>query len=1068
MPVSEQQSIVGDDPARSFIAKVIAWSVQNQLIVMIFTAGLAVAGLLALQRTPLDAIPDLSDTQVIIRTDFAGQAPQIVEDLVTYPLSATLLGLPKTEAVRGFSMFGTSFVYVIFQDGVDDYWARSRVSEALATVQKDLPRNATPRLGPDATGVGWIYQYALLDRSGRHDLAELRALQDWFLRFELATVSGVSEVASVGGFVREYQVLIDPNRLRAFDIPLIRVREAVQAASMEVGGRVIERAETELMIRSRGYITSLQDLQRVVVQARNGTPVLLTDVARVIEGPELRRGLVELNGEGEVVGGIVVMRSGENALNVIEALEKKLQALQQGLPAGVEIQTVYDRAPLIRGAVDYLNHKLLEEGLVVALVCLIFLLHVRSALVAIITLPLGVLGAFVVMSAQGITANIMSLGGIAIAIGAMVDASIVMVENAHRRLSDMPAKVGRKARNAAILQSAKEVGPGLFFSLLIITVSFLPVFALTGESFRLFSPLAYTKTYAMAFASLLSVTLVPILMLWLIRGRIFREESNPLNRFFVALYKPILQFSMQWRGFTLVVALAGIASLWYPYSKLGTEFMPALYEGELLYMPTTLPGVSISKAKEVLAQTNRLIRTLPEVDQVFGKVGRADTATDPAPISMIESWIRLKPKSEWRHDMTVESLTKQLDERVKLPGLVNSWGYPIKIRMDMISTGIRTPVGIKISGQDLNQIGRIALDVEAVVKQVPGTRSAFADRVTGGKYLEIIPNRDELARRNIDLGLFQSIIQTALGGMKVAESVQGRERYNIMLRYDRPFRESIHQLSDILVPTPSGMHIPLGEVATIEYAPGPPMIKSEDARLTGWVFVDIDERDIGSYVDEARMRVAEQVELPPGYAVTWSGQYEQMLEARERLRVAIPAAVAIILVLLMIHFGRTDRTLMVMTALPFGLVGGLWAVYLAGYNLSVAVAVGFIALGGIAVETAVVMLIYIDQQVRHLPPVDHKTLFAAIMAGAVRRVRPKLMTVSVIIAGLLPIFFTEGPGSDVMRRIALPMVGGMLSTTVMTLIVIPVIYLIWESRRLPLSATDSTGDKDLSQQPQEV
>ncbi|MEW8220934.1 MAG: CusA/CzcA family heavy metal efflux RND transporter [Candidatus Thiodiazotropha taylori] len=1066
--MSEQQSIVGDDPARSFVAKVIAWSVHNQLIVMIFTAGLAVAGLLALQRTPLDAIPDLSDTQVIIRTDFAGQAPQIVEDLVTYPLSATLLGLPKTEAVRGFSMFGTSFVYVIFQDGVDDYWARSRVAEALATVQKDLPQNATPRLGPDATGVGWIYQYALLDRSGQHDLAELRALQDWFLRFELATVSGVSEVASVGGFVREYQVLIDPNRLRAFDIPLIRVREAVKAASMEVGGRVIERAETELMIRSRGYITSLEDLQRVVVQARNGTPVLLTDVARVIEGPELRRGLVELNGEGEVVGGIVVMRSGENALNVIEALEMKLQALQQGLPAGVEIHTVYDRAPLIRGAVDYLNHKLLEEGLVVALVCFIFLLHVRSAFVAIITLPLGVLGAFMVMSAQGITANIMSLGGIAIAIGAMVDASIVMVENAHRRLSDMPATAGRKAQNAAILQSAKEVGPGLFFSLLIITVSFLPVFALTGESFRLFSPLAYTKTYAMAFASLLSVTLVPILMLWLIRGRIFREESNPLNRFFVALYKPILQFSMKWRGLTLVVAIAGIASLWYPYSKLGTEFMPALYEGELLYMPTTLPGVSISKAKEVLAQTNRLIRTLPEVDQVFGKVGRADTATDPAPISMIESWVRLKPKSEWRPDMTVESLTKQLDERVKLPGLVNSWGYPIKIRMDMISTGIRTPVGIKISGQDLNQIGRIALDVEAVVKQVPGTRSAFADRVTGGKYLEIIPNRDELARRNIDLGLFQSIIQTALGGMKVAESVQGRERYNIMLRYDRPFRESIHQLSDILVPTPSGMHIPLGEVATIEYAPGPPMIKSEDARLTGWVFVDIDKRDIGSYVDEARMRVAEQVELPPGYAVTWSGQYEQMLEARERLRVAIPAAVAIILVLLMIHFGRTDRTLMVMMALPFGLVGGLWAVYLAGYNLSVAVAVGFIALGGIAVETAVVMLIYIDQQVRHLPPVDHKTLFAAIMAGAVRRVRPKLMTVSVIIAGLLPIFFTEGPGSDVMRRIALPMVGGMLSTTVMTLIVIPVIYLIWESRRLPLSAADSTRDKALSQQPQEV
>ncbi|MCU7796727.1 MAG: CusA/CzcA family heavy metal efflux RND transporter [Candidatus Thiodiazotropha sp. (ex Myrtea spinifera)] len=1049
----DTHDIVGDDPSRSFVARVIGWSVQNQLIVLIFTAALAVAGILALDRTPLDAIPDLSDTQVIIRTDFPGQAPQIVEDLVTYPLSATLLGLPKTEAVRGFSMFGTSFVYVIFQDGVDDYWARSRVSEALATVQKDLPDNASPRLGPDATGVGWVYQYALLDRSGRHDLADLRALQDWFLRFELAAVPGVSEVASVGGFVREYQVLIDPNRLRAFDIPLVRVRQAVKAASMEVGGRVLEQAETELMIRSRGYISSLEDLQQVVVQAKNGTPVLLTDVARVIEGPELRRGVVELNGEGEVVGGIVVMRSGENALNVIEAVEEKLDTLRNGLPEGVEIQTVYDRAPLIRGAVEYLNHKLIEEGIVVALVCLIFLLHVRSAFVAIITLPLGVLGAFMVMASQGITANIMSLGGIAIAIGAMVDASIVMVENAHRKLSDMPDSVGSKARNAALLQSAKEVGPGLFFSLLIITVSFLPVFALTGESYRLFSPLAYTKTYAMAFASVLSVTLVPILMLWLIRGRIRREEANPLNRFFVALYKPILRFSMKLRWFTLLIAAIGIASLWYPFSKLGSEFMPALYEGELLYMPTTLPGVSITKAKEILAQTNRLILAVPEVDQVFGKVGRADTATDPAPISMVESWVRLKPRETWREGIDIDALIKTLDQQVKLPGLVNSWGYPIKIRMDMISTGIRTPVGIKISGADLNEIGRIALDVEGAVKEVSGTRSAFADRVTGGKYLEITPNRNELARRNIDLGVFQSIIQTALGGMKVAESVQGRERYNIMLRYDRPFRESINDLSDILVPTPGGMHIPLGELATIEYAPGPPMVKSEDARLTGWVFVDIDGRDIGGYVDEAQRLVAEQVDLPPGYAITWSGQYEQMLEARSRLKIAIPAAIAIILVLLMIHFGRTDRTVMVMTALPFGLVGGLWSVYLAGYNLSVAVAVGFIALGGIAVETAVVMLLYIDQQVRALPPVDRKTLFAAIMAGAALRVRPKLMTVSVIIAGLLPIFFTEGPGSDVMRRIALPMVGGMISTTVMTLIVIPVIYLIWESRHLPGTAS---------------
>ncbi|MEW7992930.1 MAG: CusA/CzcA family heavy metal efflux RND transporter [Candidatus Thiodiazotropha endolucinida] len=1045
----DASDIVGEDPSRSFIAQVISWSVHNQLIVLILTTALAVAGMLAIDRTPLDAIPDLSDTQVIIRTDFAGQAPQIVEELVTYPLSTTLLGLPKTEAVRGFSMFGTSFVYVIFQDGVDDYWARSRVAEALATVQNDLPENATPRLGPDATGVGWIYQYALLDRTGRYDLAELRALQDWFLRFELATVSGVSEVAAVGGFVREYQVLIDPNRLRAYDIPLVRVREAVEAASMEVGGRVLERAETELMIRSRGYVSTLEDLQRVVVRARNGTPVLITDVARVLEGPELRRGVVELDGEGEVVGGIVVMRSGENALNVIKAVKEKLDILRRGLPEGVEVRTVYDRAALIRGAVDYLSHKLVEEGIVVALVCILFLLHARSAFVAIITLPLGVLGAFTVMSAQGITANIMSLGGIAIAIGAMVDASIVMVENAHRKLSDMPDSVGQKARNAAILQSAKEVGPGLFFSLLIITVSFLPVFALTGESFRLFSPLAYTKTYAMAFASLLSVTIVPILMLWLIRGRIRREEANPLNRLFVALYKPVLQFSMRVRWLTLMIALLGIASLWYPLSKLGSEFMPALYEGELLYMPTTLPGVSITKAKEVLAQTNRLIRSVPEVEQVFGKLGRADTATDPAPISMIESWIRLKPREQWRPEVNIDELIKILDQQVKLPGLVNSWGYPIKIRMDMISTGIRTPVGIKISGADLDEIGRIALDVEAVVKDVEGTRSVFADRVTGGKYLEITPNRDELARRNIDLGVFQSIIQTALGGMKVAESVQGRERYNIILRYDRPFRESVQDLTEVLVPTPGGMHIPLGELAEIKFTEGPPMIKSENARLTGWVFVDIGERDIGGYVDEARKLVADQVTLPQGYAITWSGQYEQMLEARSNLKIAIPGAVAIILVLLMIHFGRTDRTVMVMTALPFGLVGGMWSVYLAGYNLSVAVAVGFIALGGIAVETAVVMLLYIDQQMRTLPPLDRHQLFAAIMAGAALRVRPKLMTVSVIIAGLLPIFFTEGPGSDVMRRIALPMVGGMISTTVMTLIVVPVIYLIWEARRLP-------------------
>ncbi|ABK45871.1 heavy metal efflux pump, CzcA family [Magnetococcus marinus MC-1] len=1040
----------GHDPTQSMIARLIEWSIHHQLIVVILTLGLAVAGVLAVQRTPLDAIPDLSDTQVIIRTEFPGQAPQIVEDLVTYPLSTTLLGLPKTQAVRGFSMFGTSFVYVIFQDGVDMYWARSRVAEALATVQKDLPDKATPRMGPDATGVGWIFQYALVDPTGQHDLAELRALQDWFLKFELATVPGVSEVASVGGFVREYQVRIDPNRLRAFDVPLSRVQQAVKAASLEVGGRVLERAETELMIRSKGYVTSLHDLQQVVVYAKNGRPVLLTDVARVVEGPELRRGVVELNGEGEVVGGIVVMRSGENALTVIEAVQAKLAQLRPGLPAGVEIRTVYDRAPLIRDAVDYLKHKLLEEGLVVALVCLVFLLHVRSALVAIITLPLGILGAFILMSSQGITANIMSLGGIAIAIGAMVDASIVMVENAHRKLSDLPQPRSAAARRQALIVAAQEVGPGLFFSLLIITVSFLPVFALTGESHRLFAPLAYTKTYAMAFASILSVTIVPILMVWLIRGRIFKELSNPLNRLFVGLYRPILRLALHLRWFTLLLAVVGLMSLQIPLKNLGSEFMPALYEGELLYMPTTLPGVSIGKAKEILAQTNRLIMTVPEVERVFGKLGRADTATDPAPISMIESWIKLKPKAQWRTGLDVEGLIKELDQRVKLPGLVNSWGYPIKIRMDMISTGIRTPVGIKISGQDLQEIGRIALDVEAAVKDVRGTRSAFADRVSGGRYLEIDPNREELARRNIDLALFQSIIQTALGGMKIAESIQGRERYNIQMRYDRPFRESEQDLAEILVPTPMGQHIPLGELATITYAEGPPMIKSEDARLTGWVFVDMSGRDMGGYVTEAQAHIAKVVPLPPGYAITWSGQYEQMMEARQRLNIAIPAAAAIILLLLMIHFGRLDRTMMVMTALPFGLVGGLWAVYLADYHLSVAVAVGFIALGGIAVETAVVMLLYIDQQVRHDQPQNHRALFDAVITGAAMRVRPKLMTVAVIIAGLLPIFYTDGSGSDVMRRIALPMVGGMLSTTLMTLIVIPVLYMLWEARRLPI------------------
>ncbi|MGH1405824.1 MAG: efflux RND transporter permease subunit [Rhodomicrobiaceae bacterium] len=1034
------------DPKNSSIAKVIGWSIKNQLLVLIGTIALIAAGWMSIKSTPLDAIPDLTDTQVIIRTEFQGQSPQIIEDLVTYPLSTTLLGLPKTKDVRGFSMFGTSFVYVIFEDGVDQYWARSRVSEALSKVRNQLPPNASPEMGPDATGVGWVYQYSLIDTSNKLDLSQLRSLQDWFLKFELATVDGVSEVASVGGFVKEYQVLIDPNRLRAYDIPISRITNAVKASSQEVGGRVLEQAETELIIRSKGYIEKKEDLENTVVFSANGSPVLLKDVARIIEGPELRRGVVELNGTGEVVSGIVIMRSGENALNVIKAIKKKLKELEPGLPQGVKIIPVYDRAPLIEKAVSYLTHKLIEEGLVVAFVCLIFLLHARSAFVAIITLPLGIIGAFIIMSWQGLTANIMSLGGIAIAIGAMVDASIVMVENAHRKLADLPKEATKSQKQQAIITSAKEVGPGLFFSLLIITVSFIPVFALTGQSYKLFAPLAFTKTYAMAIASLLSITLVPILMVWLIKGRILPEMSNPINRFFVAIYTPVLKGALKAKWITLTLLACLMLSVIYPIKNIGSEFMPPLYEGELLYMPTTLPGVSLTKAKEILAQTNRLIKTMPEVEQVFGKAGRADTATDPAPITMIETWVKLKDKSEWRDGLTVKSLIKELDQRTKIPGLINSWGYPIKIRMDMISTGIRTPVGIKISGNDLKTIERIALEVESSVKKVKGTRSAFADRVIGGKYLEISPNRRELARQNIDLGVFQAVIQTALGGMKLSESVEGRERYNIILRYDRPFRETPEQLNDILVPTPAGQHIPLNELATIKLVDGPPMLRSENARLTGWVFVDIAGRDLGTFVEDAKNKIANQVSLPAGYSISWSGQFEQLIEAREKLSIAIPSVILIIFVLLMLHFNRLDRTIIIMMSLPFGLIGGIWAMYLAGYNFSVASAVGFIALGGIAVETAVVMLLYIDAQIRDHPPKSNKDLYNSILAGAVLRVRPKLMTVTVIIAGLLPIFFTDGIGADVMRRIALPMIGGMVTTTILTLIVIPVIYLLWEGR----------------------
>lgn len=1024
------------DPSHSFVARIIDWSVANRFFVLLGAFVLLVAGIIAVKNTPLDAIPDLTDTQVIIRTEWPGQAPQIIEDQVTYPLSTRMLSLPKAKVVRGFSMFGDSFIYVIFEDGVDMYWARSRVLESLSQVSSQLPAGARPQLGPDATGVGWVFQYALIDRTGKHDLQQLRSLQDWFVRFDLATVKGVAEVASVGGFVKEYQVLVDPHQLHAYGIPFTSVIDAVRSANQETSGRTLEMAETEYMIRSFGYAKSVDDLKQVVLRAKNGTPVTVGDIARVVEGPAIRRGVTELNGEGEAVGGIVVMRPGVNALNVIREIKERMEFIKKGLPEGVEFQIVYDRSKLIEGSVNYLEHKLLEESIAVALVTLIFLLHIRSALVAIITLPLGILAAFIVMASQGITANIMSLGGIAIAIGAMVDASIVMVENAHRKLSTLPPDGDKKA---ALVQAAKEVGPGLFFSLLIITVSFVPVFALTGQSARLFTPLAFTKTYAMAAASILSVTLVPVLMLWLVRGKIRKEEDNFLNRFFIALYRPVLNGALKFPRFAVLLAFIALISTVLPVSRLGSEFMPPLYEGDLLYMPMTIPGVSVTKAREILQVTNRMLKTIPEVELAFGKAGRSDSATDPAPLNMIETWVQLKPRDQWRAGLTPEMLIAEMDSKVSMPGLRNIWGYPIKIRIDMLTTGIRTPIGVKISGPDLGGIDKIAHQVEDLARQLPGTRSAIADRVQGGKYIEINPNRREIARYGIALGTVQEVIQTALGGVPLGEAVEGRERYSIMARYDRPFRENLDDLGNILVPTPEGSVIPLSNLADIHIADGPAMITSEDARLNGWVFVDVSDRDIGSYTAELQDKL-KGLSLPAGYTFKLSGQFEQMQEANRRLSIAVPATLLIILTLLYLHFGRWDRTLLIMLSVPFGVIGGFWGIWIAGYQLSVAVAVGFIALAGIAVETAIVMLIYLDHQMREHPPKSESEFLENIRHGAVLRVRPKLMTVSVIILGLVPIFLTDGPGADVIRRIAMPMVGGMVSTTLLTLLLVPVLY----------------------------
>jgi len=1038
------------------IPAAIRWSVRNRLLVIVLTLLLVGWGLYALRHTPVDAIPDLSDVQVIVKTAYPGQAPRVVEDQVTYPLTTAMLSVPGAVAVRGYSYFGDSYVYVLFEDGTDLYWARSRVLEYLSQVAVRLPEGARPALGPDATGVGWIYEYALVDRSGRHDLGELRAIQDWFLKYELQTVPGVAEVATVGGMVRQYQVVLDPNKLRIYGIPVAKVKESIQRANREVGGSVLERGEAEHMVYATGYLKGMEELAEIPLGlSTQGTPILVKDVATIRRGPEMRRGIAELDGEGEVVGGIIVMRSGENARTTIAATKHKLDELKSGLPDGVEIVETYDRSALIDRAVATLKHRLIEEFVVVCLVCAAFLLHLRSSLVIILSLPVGILVAFGVMYAQGINANIMSLGGIAIAIGTMVDAAIVMIENLHKHAERQPLTDENRWR--VVERATEEVGPALFFSLVIITASFLPVFTLQAQEGRLFSPLAFTKTYAMGAAAGLSVTLVPVLMGYFVRGPIPREDRNPLNRVIIGAYRPFIGAVLRapWTVVAVAVVLT-ITGLW-PLARLGSEFMPELDEGDLMYMPTTFPGLSIGKAQELLQQTDRLIRTVPEVERVFGKIGRADTATDPAPLTMIETTIRLKPHDEWRPGLTLEQLIAELDRLVDVPGVTNAWIMPIKTRIDMLSTGIKTPVGIKIAGPDLETIQEIGQRIEEVVRQVAGTVSAFSERVAGGRYTRIDIDRLRAARFGLNIADVQEVVSTAIGGMNVTETVEGLQRFPVNLRYPREIRDSEEKLRNLPVVTPDGRHIALGQVTRIEVVDGPPMIKSENARLNGWVFVDIAGRDLGSYVAEARRRVAAEVDLPPGYSLTWSGQYEHMLRAEERLALVAPLTLAILLVLLYLAVRNVIEVVILAGTLPLALVGGVWLLYLLDYHLSVAVGVGFIALAGVAVETAVVMLVYLNHSYaarlsgaqeagRRIALED---LREAVIEGALLRVRPKMMTVLTIIAGLLPIMFGGGTGSGLMRRIAAPMVGGIISATLLTLVVIPAVFLIWRRRGLP-------------------
>lgn len=1049
------------------IKAIIKASLRDRFMVLVAAVIISLVGVFSYKNVPLDAIPDLSDVQVIIFTKYPGQSPQVVEDQVTYPLTTSMLAVPQTKVVRGYSFFGFSFVYIIFEDGTDMYWARSRVLESINYVSGRLPQGVNPTLGPDATGVGWIYEYALVDKTGKHDLAELRSLQDWYLRYPLQTVKGVSEVASVGGFVKQYQVEVDPSALLRYKIPLNKVKMAIKRSNQDVGGRLVEMAETEYMVRGLGYIQSIEDLNSIPVAVDdNGTPVRLRDIAHVQIGPELRRGLVDLNGEGEVAGGVVIMRYGENALATIKAVREKLEELKSGLPDGVEIVPVYDRGDLIERAVDSLNTSLVQELAIVSLVVVLFLLHARSAFVVILTLPLGILMAFIVMRVQGLNANIMSLGGIAITIGTMVDGAIVMVENAHTRLASAVEKKGSELsseeRWKTITESCQEVGPALFFSLLVITVSFLPIFTMQAQEGRLFSPLAFTATYAMAASAILAITLVPVMMGYLLRGKIVAEHKNPLNRALHALHRPALKAAMEWRAFTIICAIVLLGMTYYPYSKLGSEFMPPLDEGDIVYMPTTFPGISITKAKELLQQTDKILSTFPEVHHVFGKVGRAETATDSAPLAMIETTVRLKPKEEWPNpDKTTKELMNEMDQAIQFPGLANAWTMPIKTRIDMLSTGIKTPVGIKVSGPDLNVLQEVAQDIEQAMKTLPETTSAFGDRAVGGYYLDFDIHRENAARYGLTVGDVQDVIQSAIGGMNITETVEGLERYPVNLRYPRGLRDDIETLKRVLIPTPTGAQIPFALVADIQYNRGPPVIKSENARPNAWIYVDISTSDIGGFVAKAKDVVREQVDIPVGYTLSWSGQFEYMERATKRLSIVAPATLFIIVLLLYFNFRNVIEPVIVMISIPFGLIGGIWLIYLNDYNMSVAVAVGFIALAGMAAEIGVLVLSFIDTEMAQRRSESDRRLTLdevrdAVLTATSRRVRPVAMTAISTMAGLVPIMLSSGTGSDVTHRIAAPMLGGMLTVMILNLLVLPVIYsfvLQYQEKRRTIAQT---------------